>query len=147
MNTVRFRFRTGGDDLRGDSLLEALFVFADGTTLRATLHAAGTSGWDNDALTRHDVNVSGKPPITHIALLFNQGGGGINGDNWNMQDISVFADGNEESAPLFERTGGRDDSSCTHRFKGHFETPHDSPEYDMNLNAFSAEQELRARVL
>jgi hypothetical protein len=132
MRSIRFKFLTGGDDLRGDSLLEALIVFQDGSTVRATMHQPGTPGWDNDTeATPPDVNVSGRPPPTNITLLFNQGGGGINGDNWNMQVIQVFADGTEDDAHrLYTAVGDRTDDNCVHRFKGHFESPHDSPTYE-----------------
>jgi hypothetical protein len=135
VNSVSFKFLTGGDDLRSDSLLEALIVFNDGSTLRPVLHQVNTDPWRNDTQNGPIVvDVTGKPPITHVTLLFNQGGGGINGDNWNMQTVQIFADGIEDdSHRLFIATGGRDDGNCVHRFKGHAESSHDSPTYEIKL--------------
>jgi hypothetical protein len=97
MDTVRFKFRTGDDALRHDSLLRAQFVFNNQTTLIAVLHQIGEPAWKNDSLHRRDVNVSGQPPITQVTLQFIQGGGGLSGDNWgrqsiwSMQDVEVYA--------------------------------------------------------
>jgi hypothetical protein len=47
-----------------------------------------------------------------------------------MQSIEVYADGVEDEAHLLYRAlGDRSDEGCVHRFKGSFESAHDSPEY------------------
>jgi hypothetical protein len=132
VDTVRFKFMTGQDDLRDDSQLVAQFVFNDGSTLSSTLHRAGEATWGDDTLHVRDVDVSGRPPITQVVLQFFQGSGGFfrTGDNWNMQSIEVYADGVEDEAhTLFRATGDRTDAGCVHRFKGDFESTHASPLY------------------
>lgn len=52
---IDFAFRTGGDDLRGDSVVTAQLTFPDGSTQQCFLHGAHASGaaanlsWDDNS--------------------------------------------------------------------------------------------------
>jgi hypothetical protein len=125
---LRFDIWTGGDDLRSDSQLEVLIQLSDGRTKRADLHPRNTPKWDNDSFHQPDVDFGelAGAQVTQVTLLFNQGGGGLNGDNWNMQAIEVW-DTVGSLVKVVERHGQRDDDHCVKRFKG------DAPSYVLPL--------------
>jgi hypothetical protein len=90
------RFQTGSDDLRGgNDNLNIDVHFADGTT-QSALNVNRSARWpDNTANTTAIVLNRAVPPAALKSLtLTTTFSGGLNGDNWNMNSVTVTAVGN-----------------------------------------------------
>ena len=90
------RFQTGSDDLRGgNDNLNIDVHFADGTT-QSNLNVNRGARWpDNTANTAAIVLNRAVPPAALKSLtLTTTFSGGTNGDNWNMNSLTVTAVGN-----------------------------------------------------
>jgi hypothetical protein len=90
------RFQTGSDDLRGgNDNLNIDVHFADGTT-QSNLNVNRNERWpDNTANTAAIVLNRAVPPTALRSLtLTTTFSGGMNGDNWNMNSLTVTAVGN-----------------------------------------------------
>jgi hypothetical protein len=90
------RFQTGSDDLRGgNDNLNIDVHFADGTT-QSALNVNRSARWpDNTANTAAIVLTRAVPPAALKSLtLTTTFSGGLNGDNWNMNSVTVTAVGN-----------------------------------------------------
>src|SRR6185437_9005292 len=89
------RFQTGSDDLRGgNDNLNIDVHFADGTT-QSALNVNRNARWpDNTANTAAIVLNRAVPPAALKSLtLTTTFSGGLNGDNWNMNSVTVTAVG------------------------------------------------------
>lgn len=91
-----FDIRTGGDDLRGgNDNLNILTSFSDGHS-QSEDNANHSSKWDNN--TTHSVTiVLNKPVVPDLIAsvqLSTTFSGGMGGDNWNMDSVTVTAVGN-----------------------------------------------------
>ena len=90
------RFQTGSDDLRGgNDNLNIDVHFADGTT-QSALNVNHSARWpDNTANTAAIVLNRAVPPAALKSLTLTMTfSGGLNGDNWNMNSVTVTAEGN-----------------------------------------------------
>jgi len=90
------RFQTGSDDLRGgNDNLNIDVHFADGTT-QSMLNVNRSARWpDNTANTAAIVlNRAVSPAELKSLALTTTFSGGTNGDNWNMNSLTVTAAGN-----------------------------------------------------
>ncbi len=90
------RFQTGSDDLRGgNDNLNIDVHFADGTT-QSMLNVNRSARWpDNTANTAAIVlNRAVSPAELKSLTLTTTFSGGTNGDNWNMNSLTVTAAGN-----------------------------------------------------
>jgi hypothetical protein len=96
VNKLYFTFRTGGDDLRGvNDNVNLTIHFRDGQ-LHRIQNANGGHRWTNNTSNVVEVNLTHAvipADITQIDLETTFGGG-IGGDNWNMDSLSVRATGN-----------------------------------------------------
>ena len=108
VTALDFVIGTGGDDLRSDSVLTAIVFYKNGATSSKNLNDG--NGWGNS--TTHQVTMPllsnvHYSDIIGVKLVFDQGGGGINGDNWNMQSLEIFAEDstNGESFRAFSQVG------------------------------------------
>ncbi|MEU0061518.1 hypothetical protein [Streptomyces sp. NPDC006334] len=122
-------FTTGGDDLRGgnDNLDVTVTLFGQSTTAR---NVNGSGSWGNNSF--HQVRISLKKRFGHQVManeitsvaLHTTFGGGIGGDNWNLNCLNVGHDWNDVfnsihftllvarcGNPLFRFTGDRKDFS------------------------------------
>ena len=90
------RFQTGSDDLRGgNDNLNIDIHFADGTTQSALNVNRGARWPDNTPNTATIVLNRAVPPAALRSLtLTTTFSGGMNGDNWNMNSVTVTAVGN-----------------------------------------------------
>jgi hypothetical protein len=89
-------FQTGSDDLRGgNDNLNVDLHFADGTT-QSALNVNRSARWpDNAPNTATIVLNRAVPPAALKSLtLTTTFSGGMNGDNWNMNSLTVTAVGN-----------------------------------------------------
>src|SRR4029077_9314540 len=90
------RFQTGSEDLRGgNEKLNINVHFPDGTT-QSNLNVNRNERWpDNTANTAAIVLNRAVPPTALRSLtLTTTFSGGMNGDNWNMNSLTVTAVGN-----------------------------------------------------
>lgn len=90
---LTFDIRTGGDDLRGgNDNLNVTLVFADGSE-QVVSNVNNSARWAND--TTHSINVTLNKPVQvseiRSVILSTTSGGGIGGDNWNMESVNVNA--------------------------------------------------------
>lgn len=95
VSQMTFEIRTGGDDLRGgNDNLNISVLFADGRT-QVESNANNSERWADN--TTHKLNiVLNKPvPVAEIksVTLSTTFGGGMGGDNWNMDWAKVTATG------------------------------------------------------
>lgn len=94
LSTVAFNIYTGDDDLRSDSHVYAFVHFNNGWEPSSVDLNQGNRWPDR---TWSDWRYLGLPGDTQnqfiagIMIRWSQGGGGINGDNWNMDAIEVWA--------------------------------------------------------
>jgi hypothetical protein len=90
------RFQTGSDDLRGgNDNLNIDVHFADGTTQSVLIVTRSVRWPDNTANTAAIVLNRAVPPAALKSLtLTTTFSGGTNGDNWNMNSVTVTAMGN-----------------------------------------------------
>lgn len=90
---VRVRLMTGGDDKRSDSRVWICVGLKNGNVLIQETYDAMT--WRN--WTWNDVTYVSLPSgtlnrdIYWVQVFWRQGGGGWNGDNWNLQQVTVEA--------------------------------------------------------
>ena len=108
INRLWLTVNTGGDDLRGvNDNLSVTVRFRDGSAQHFA-NANGGQRWaDNTSHTLQlDLNRAVKPSEVASIDLQTNFGGGVGGDNWNMDSISVRATGN-----------GFDKIIATHGFK------------------------------
>jgi hypothetical protein len=85
---VRLAIGTGSDDLRGGTPLSLQIHLRNGLTIGTPI---AHDGWSNDSLHLCEAPVIGSPTyaeLLSIGLHF-EGGGGIGGDNWNMNQFDV----------------------------------------------------------
>jgi hypothetical protein len=92
---LSFEIRTGGDDLRGgNDNLNISIQFADGRT-QVENNANNSARWADN--TTHSLNVTLNKPVTVAEIrsvtLSTTFGGGMGGDNWNMDWAKVTATG------------------------------------------------------
>ncbi len=89
-------FHTGGDDLRGgNDNVDVIVLFDDGGS-QSLPNANASQNWGNN--TDHqvglDLNRAVDPKTIHEIDLRTTFSGGIGGDNWNMDALTVRATGN-----------------------------------------------------
>jgi hypothetical protein len=115
---LRFGIWTGGDDCRSDSRVYAFIYYKDGRPLDIGLLKDTGTTWDNNSF--HEVEVllvenTKAGDLSQIQIMFFQGGGGWNGDNWNMDGIAVWIPTPDANwALVFQEFG-----SPLKRFTGH----------------------------
>jgi hypothetical protein len=100
---VQLWIQTGGDDLRGGSVANATLKFAGGTTVTANI--SDGREWGNGQTHSVLLNL----PATPLRVQDIEGvtittafGGGISGDNWNVNNVALlvgFPTGSATSAP------------------------------------------------
>ena len=108
INKLIFTFQTGGDDLRGvNDNLNLTIHFRDGRTQRIE-NANGGRRWPDNTTNQVTVDLNrAVAPADIVKIdLDTTFGGGIGGDNWNMNSVSVRVTGN-----------GVDRALVTHGFK------------------------------
>ena len=114
LNSVKFTFRTGGDDLRGgNDNVDAFIVTKDGKCHRFDNLNKGAN-WANNS-THTESRPFGKYGFEDIAAvrLETRATGGIAGDNWNLDffqmDMSIGGDTKtlvkQSGAPIIRFTG------------------------------------------
>ena len=92
-----FEFRTGGDDLRGgNDNLNIQTAFTGGRT-QSDDNVNQAAKWDNN--TTHTVSITLNKPVApdqiKSIVLSTTFGGGMGGDNWNMDWVKVTAQGKD----------------------------------------------------
>jgi len=93
LSMVAVNINTGGDDKRGDSRVWLRVRLWNGNSViqeigyGQTYADWGWSGWQYMALP----SSTRVWDVQSLDVLWQQGGGGWNGDNWNMQSISIYA--------------------------------------------------------
>lgn len=96
VTSLSFEIRTGGDDMRGgNDNLNITIHFADGHT-QTENNVNNSARWaDNTTHTVH-VTLNKAVPVSDIrsVTLSTTFGGGMGGDNWNMDWANVHATGN-----------------------------------------------------
>lgn len=90
VQAVRIRVKTGGDDLRDRAWFSVLD--ASGTAVIPEFPSSGVSGWGNGST--HEV-IQGFSPTSYAELadlkelrIRTNFGGGIGGDNWNIDEVT-----------------------------------------------------------
>ena len=110
VETLTFDIRTGGDDLRGGSdNATAILVLRDGRRFTRPLN--GGANWPNDSLRTVSWPVRSSVgraitigEIARVGLSTNFRGG-IDGENWNVDQIAVRFSGAGVSGSLFAHAG------------------------------------------
>jgi hypothetical protein len=95
-NRLLYTFRTGGDNLRGgNDNVNATIVFSNGQTQRVE-NLNNSAEWHDQTTTSVaiDLNRAAAPSEIVRIDLDTTFGGGIGGDNWNMDCVAVRAVGN-----------------------------------------------------
>lgn len=90
------RFQTGSDDLRGgNDNLNIDLHFADGTT-QSNLNVNRSAHWPDNTANTAAIVLNRAVPLAALKslTLTTTFSGGINGDNWNMNSLTVTAVGN-----------------------------------------------------
>lgn len=115
-NALELMFHTGGDNLRGGNDNLSLMVrFDDGFTQRIP-NINGGARWHNNSINTVRVLLKRAVQPTNIIGLDLEASfsGGVGGDNWNMQSLTVRALGNEVDQVLvnhgFKRFRGDDNA-------------------------------------
>jgi len=90
------QFQTGSDDLRGgNDNLNIDLHFADGTT-QSNLNVNRSARWPDNTPNTATIVLNRAVPLAALKslTLTTTFSGGINGDNWNMNSVTVTAVGN-----------------------------------------------------
>jgi hypothetical protein len=94
IQTMFFVIATGDDDLRSDSDVSVAISYNDGRgTMTADLSQG--AGWPNGSTHYMAVQLLANThasDIDGVEIRFKQGGGGWNGDNWNMQGLELWVE-------------------------------------------------------
>lgn len=112
-DTVTVELVTGSDDLRGGGdNVNVRLLDVDGETIADRMNANNSAGWANGST--HSVMLSiDSADLDRLAAveLETTFGGGIGGDNWNLDAVRVLRSGRvlfeTHGAPLFRFTGDR----------------------------------------
>ena len=108
VKTLDLEFITGGDDLRGgNDNLNVTIHYADGRTQVVENVNAGHR-WGNNST--HNVMVNLLRPVAPTEIkgltLGTTFGGGIGGDNWNLQRLAVISEESDNShIRMYDRSG------------------------------------------
>ena len=101
LTEMQFQFYTGGDDKRSDSRVWVVVNLARGGAV--VREAVGDDdGWGSD--TWSEITTIALPAgttfgdVLSVEILWKQGGGGWNGDNWNLNELNVW---------MFDQTRGQ----------------------------------------
>ncbi len=100
---VELTFQTGGDDLRGGSdNLNVVLHFRDGSSQTAN-NVNGNGRWADNTSSVVDIDLTkGRMPNDIVGVdLQTTFGGGMGGDNWNMNSVSVSALGPGVNTVIF----------------------------------------------
>jgi len=93
VSMVAIAFNTGNDDKRGDSRVWIQISLNNGNS--SIQEVGGGSTWPNWSSSGFQyINLpSGtrNQDIQAVKIGWQQGGGGWNGDNWNLQSLSIYA--------------------------------------------------------
>jgi microsomal dipeptidase-like Zn-dependent dipeptidase len=117
IDQIKYEVHTGSDDLRDARTAFAVLDFANGTKDQFVLNQ--DSGWGNDSTSTiiHDVDL--RPQDLKAIGVHTTFGGGMGGDNWNMNRVIVSvrmngkwtAISNDSGNPLVRFTGDKHDWS------------------------------------
>lgn len=102
-NKLELTFQTGGDDLRGgNDNLNVILKFRDGTSQTA-LNVNGNGRWADNTQNVVDIDLKkGVLPNDIVSVgLQTTFSGGMGGDNWNMNSVSVKALGPGVNVVIF----------------------------------------------
>jgi len=96
INTLFFTFVTGGDDLRGVNDNINITVHFRNGQVQTMNNANGGANWANNTThnVEFDFNRAAAPSDIASIVVQDTFGGGIGGDNWNMNSVTVKASGN-----------------------------------------------------
>lgn len=118
IDQLRFEIRTGSDDLRKARTAYGWVELQNGQRHQFVLNA--DSGWGNNSTNTVQYDTDIRPQDLKAVGVHTTFGGGIGGDNWNMNRVvvSVRIDGkwtivtSASGAPLVRFTGNRHDWSA-----------------------------------
>jgi hypothetical protein len=107
ISRLDFEIKTGGDDLRGgNDNLNIRVAYKDGTYQMAGNVNKGTN-WDNNTIKYVSVDLDRPIPLDQLRniTLSTTFGGGMGGDNWNMQYIIVQAISGATAREIYRKEG------------------------------------------
>jgi hypothetical protein len=85
---LRILIRTGGDDLRTDSVAKVTVDLASGTTLRFPLNRSGN--WVNESVYGRIIALpAGTRPMDLVRIGIESNLGSPNGDNWDVEEVRL----------------------------------------------------------
>jgi hypothetical protein len=103
-----FEISTGGDDLRGgNDNLNVTVMYKDGSKYTKN-NINKSNGWGGGSNAYVNVPLNKYVPITEIKsiILTTTFGGGMGGDNWNMDRLRICARGGGVYKEIFLKEGG-----------------------------------------
>jgi hypothetical protein len=86
-------FHTGGDDKRNDSRVWIRVSLSNANdVVREVLPGITWPDWTSTGVQLIQLPIGTKnQDIQSVSIEWQQGGGGFNGDNWNLQSLAIYA--------------------------------------------------------
>jgi hypothetical protein len=107
IRNLKFTIVTGGDDLRGgNDNLDITVVFGDGS-VRTVKNVNNGLKWNNGTtnIVNFGLQIPVPPDQIKKAVLSTTFGGGMGGDNWNMDALHIEAEGGGIKKTIYSKTG------------------------------------------
>ncbi|MCB9081988.1 MAG: hypothetical protein H6555_09790 [Lewinellaceae bacterium] len=107
VNELELEFRTGGDDLRGGNDNLNVSVLFERATPHTVNNVNGGGKWRDNSINSVRIRLPRPTPLSEISglELRTTFGGGMGGDNWNMNALKVRVLGPGTDRVVFDQSG------------------------------------------